>query len=136
MSGEWCSSDLWYRNCRQLTRYFVNRIIGDDNASSLGVIPQDCKDGNMGNGNLYHFCLAVLIFMDITVPLALIAVVVWSSLTSTLALYPFQEVAVTKAAEVKQAADVIVPEIPTVSKAEDVVTPLPAAETLVYVGQA
>ena len=51
---------------------YLGRIIGDE--SGLGVIPQACKDGNMGNRNLYHFCLAMLIFLDIMVPLTLLAI--------------------------------------------------------------
>ena len=42
----------------------------------------------MGNRNLYHFCLAILIFLDITVPLALLAAAARSGLRSTLSLYP------------------------------------------------
>lgn len=38
------------------------------------MIPQACKDGNMDNRNLYHFCLAILIFLDITVPLSLLTI--------------------------------------------------------------
>jgi hypothetical protein len=30
----------------------------------------------MGNRNLYHFCLAILIFLDITVPLSLAAIII------------------------------------------------------------
>ncbi len=40
----------------------------------LGVVPDACKEGNMGNRNLYHFCLAILIFLDIMVPLTLLAI--------------------------------------------------------------
>ena len=39
------------------------------------MVPQACKDGNMGNRNLYHFCLAILIFLDISVPLTLFAII-------------------------------------------------------------
>jgi hypothetical protein len=37
----------------------------------LGVVPDACKSGNMGNRNLYHFCLVIIIIMDITIPVAL-----------------------------------------------------------------
>ncbi len=95
------------------------------------MVPQDCKDGINGNRNLYHFCLAILIFMDITVPLALLAVIARSSLTTTLALYPPQEVVVKQPAEV-----IVVPEKPAATKVEEIITLTPAAESLVYVGQA
>jgi len=110
-------------------------IIGDETTGSkLGVIPQECKDGNMGNRNLYHFCLAILIFMDIAVPLALLAVVLRSSLTSTLALFPNEPVK-QPAAKVNDTA------APVASKVDEIVTPTkpeatPPADTLVYVGQA
>ncbi len=66
-----------------------DRIIGDETTGSkLGVIPQDCKDGKMGNRNLYHFCLAMIIFLDITVPLALLAVAAKSRLGTTLSFLP------------------------------------------------
>ncbi len=65
------------------------RIIGDETTGSkLGVVPQPCKDGDMGNRNLYHFCLAIIIFLDITVPLALLAAAAKSGLRSTLSFYP------------------------------------------------
>jgi len=66
-------------------------IIGDETTGSkLGVIPQDCKDGKMGNRNLYHFCLAMIIFLDITVPLALLAVAAKSRLGTTLSFLPIE----------------------------------------------
>ena len=48
------------------------RIIGEE--SGFGVVPDDCKNGNMGNRNLYHFCLAILIFLDISVPITVLAI--------------------------------------------------------------
>ena len=33
----------------------------------------------MGNRNLYHFCLAILIFLDIMVPISLVAIIVLTS---------------------------------------------------------
>ena len=47
------------------------RIVGDE--SAMGVVPTACKNGAMGNRNLYHFCLVIIIIMDITVPLILCA---------------------------------------------------------------
>lgn len=108
-----------------------HRIIGDETTGSkLGVIPQECKDGNMGNRNLYHFCLAVLIFMDITVPLALLAVMIRSSLTRTLSLFPFKPV-------VAKQPPVELNDIPapTTGKADGKLTPA-VDPSLVYVGQA
>jgi hypothetical protein len=112
---------------------FEHRIIGDETkGSKLGVVPQDCKEGRMGNRNLYHFCLAILIFMDISVPLALIAVLLRSSLTSTLSLFPNQPVA-----EMQVPAKVDEITILTPVKADDTVKPdMPPADSLVYVGQA
>ncbi len=43
------------------------------------MIPQACKDGNAGNRNLYHFCLAMLIFLDIMVPITLVAIFILTS---------------------------------------------------------
>ncbi len=88
----------------------------------------------MGNRNLYHFCLAILIFMDITVPLALLAVVVRSSLRTTLSLFPIQ---ISEAAEKQQPATVDDISV-LVGKAEDKPTTLDsaAAADTVYVGQA
>jgi len=106
-------------------------IIGDETTGSkLGVVPQDCKDGNMGNRNLYHFCLAILIFMDITVPLALVAVIVRSSLTSTLSLFPAP-------IENKQ-VPMITPPLTTSKQADQPTTETTqsADPSLVYVGQA
>jgi len=61
-------------------------ILGDETGhSSLGVIPQDCKSGNMGDRRLYHFCQAMVIILDITFPLALLAAASASGLNKTLA---------------------------------------------------
>ena len=54
----------------------------------MGVVPIACKNGNLGNRNLYHFCLAMLIFLDITVPLGLLAAAAKSQLGSTLMFCP------------------------------------------------
>jgi len=53
--------------------------------TSFGVVPAACKDGKMGNRNLYHFGLAIIIFLDITVPLCLFAVFARTFLNRTLA---------------------------------------------------
>jgi hypothetical protein len=41
--------------------------MGDE--SAMGVIPSDCKQGNMGNRNLYHFCYVIIVILDIAFPL-------------------------------------------------------------------
>ncbi len=40
----------------------------------MGVVPRECKEGNLGNRNLYQFCYVIIIFLDIAVPLALLAI--------------------------------------------------------------
>jgi hypothetical protein len=44
----------------------------------MGVVPTACKDGNMGNRNLFHFCYVIIIFLDIAVPLALLALAAYT----------------------------------------------------------
>mmetsp|Transcript_64779 Transcript_64779/g.173829 ORF Transcript_64779/g.173829 Transcript_64779/m.173829 type:complete len:249 (-) Transcript_64779:401-1147(-) len=46
-------------------------VIGDLN--NLGKIPDDCKNGLMGNRNLYHFCLSILVIMDVLIPIGMFA---------------------------------------------------------------
>jgi hypothetical protein len=53
-----------------------DRIMGDEPA--MGVIPKACKDGNLGNRNLYHFCYVIIIMLDISVPLALCAIAAYT----------------------------------------------------------
>ncbi len=50
----------------------LHRILGDVNA--MGVVPDDCKHGNNGNRNLYHFCYVIIILLDIALPLALLVI--------------------------------------------------------------
>jgi len=106
-------------------------IIGDDTTGSrLGVVPQACKDGNMGNRNLYHFCLAMIIFLDITVPLGLLAVAAKSGLSTTLSFCPI--VAPPQSPQTKGEAPIV-----DVEKAEKPEKPaLPPIATTMYVGQA
>jgi hypothetical protein len=44
----------------------------------LGVVPTDCKNGAMGNRNIYHYCIAIIIIMDILVPLAFFGLVAYT----------------------------------------------------------
>ena len=44
----------------------------------MGVVPSDCKNGAMGNRNLYHYCVAIIIMMDVLVPIALFALVAYT----------------------------------------------------------
>ena len=104
-----------------------DRILGSASTGSrLGVVPDDCKNGAMGNRNLYHFCLAILIFLDITVPLALLAVAIKSQLNNTLTFCPAVAV---PAAPVKE--EIIVPEKP-----EEKLAPPPATAISMFIGQA
>ena len=82
----------------------------------------------MGNRNLYHFCLAMLIFLDITVPLGLLAAAAKSQLGSTLMFCP-----IAPQAPSPQATKVDAP-IVDVEKAEKLAPP--AVATAMYVGQA
>ena len=41
----------------------------------------------MGNRNLYHFCLAVLVLLDVAVPLALLAAAAASGLRAALSFF-------------------------------------------------
>ena len=83
----------------------------------------------MGNRNLYHFCLAILIFLDITVPLALLAVAIKSQLNNTLTFCPTVAVPAVPAAPVKE--EIIVPEKP-----EEKLAPPPATAISMFIGQA
>jgi hypothetical protein len=104
-----------------------HRIIGDEyGGSNLGVIPKDCKSGLMGNRNLYHFCLAMLIFLDIIVPLALLAVAVKTALGKTLVFCPIPPTPAPTPV-LKPAPPVIV---------EEKLAPPPTTAVTMFIGQA
>mmetsp|Transcript_29746 Transcript_29746/g.78495 ORF Transcript_29746/g.78495 Transcript_29746/m.78495 type:complete len:593 (-) Transcript_29746:262-2040(-) len=104
-------------------------ILGDEKGhSSLGVIPQDCKDGNMGNRNLYHFCEAMIIFLDIVVPLGALAVAVRTGLNKTLMFYDRPAVTIP--------APEPVPEPHVAEKPAAPVPEIPSQAVNVFIGQA
>uniref|UniRef100_A0A6T8BZW8 Uncharacterized protein n=1 Tax=Cryptomonas curvata TaxID=233186 RepID=A0A6T8BZW8_9CRYP len=37
--------------------------------SMRGMIPDDCKNGNMGDRSFYHFLLAMIIILDVLIPI-------------------------------------------------------------------
>ena len=84
----------------------------------------------MGNRNLYHFCLAILILLDIVVPLALLAVAAKTAARTTLTFCPVP-------AAPQEAPQIAGPEkpAPPLVVAEKIAPPPAAAQTM-FVGQA
>ena len=60
-------------NCN--TYYFICRIISPTSekfngiTSMRGMIPDDCKNGNMGDRSFYQFLLAMIIILDVLIPI-------------------------------------------------------------------
>mmetsp|Transcript_29740 Transcript_29740/g.78454 ORF Transcript_29740/g.78454 Transcript_29740/m.78454 type:complete len:83 (-) Transcript_29740:262-510(-) len=82
----------------------------------------------MGNRNLYHFCEAMIIFLDIVVPLGALAVAVRTGLNKTLMFYDRPAVTIP--------APEPVPEPHVAEKPAAPVPEIPSQAVNVFIGQA
>ncbi len=80
----WITGNSWLENCKarlfkvnMLAKILINvmcRIISPtfesfEGITSLrGMIPEDCKNGDMGDRGFYQFLLAIIIILDVLIP--------------------------------------------------------------------